>query len=31
MKLKKIISVMLIGACVFSMAACGSKKRRKED
>ena len=26
MKLKKVISVMLVGACVFSMAACGSKK-----
>ena len=29
MKLKKLISVMLIGACVCSMAACGSKKKRK--
>ena len=26
MKLKKVISVMLVGACVCSMAACGSKK-----
>ena len=26
MKLKKVIIVMLVGACVFSMAACGSKK-----
>ena len=30
MKLKKVISVMLVGACVFSMAACGSKKRRSK-
>ena len=29
MKLKKLISVMLIGACVCSMAACGSKKKKK--
>ena len=30
MKLKKLISVMLIGACVCSMAACGSKKEEKK-
>ena len=26
MKLKKIVSVLLVAACVFSLAACGSKK-----
>ena len=31
MKLKKLISVMLIGACVCSMAACGSKKEEKKN
>ena len=31
MKLKKVISVMLVGACVFSMAACGSKKEEAFD
>ena len=31
MKLKKVISVMLVGACVFSMAACGSKKEEAND
>ena len=30
MKLKKLMSVMLIGACVCSMAACGSKKEEKK-
>lgn len=30
MKLKKLISVMLIGACVCSMAACGSKKKKRK-
>ena len=30
MKLKKLISVMLIGACVSSIAACGSKKEEKK-
>lgn len=31
MKLKKVISVMLVGACVFSMAACGSKKKKQKN
>lgn len=32
MKLKKLVSVLLVAACVFSLAACGSKKEEaKED
>lgn len=31
MKLKKLVSVLLVGACVVSLAACGSKDDSKED
>ncbi len=31
MKLKKLLSVLLVGACVVSLAACGSKKDEKSD
>lgn len=31
MKLKKLVSVLLVGACVVSLAACGSDKKEKSD
>ncbi len=30
MKLKKLVSVLLVAACVFSLAACGSKDDSKD-
>ena len=31
MKLKKLVSVLLVGACVVSLTACGSDKKEKSD